>query len=66
MLVSELGEHVRILQGASSSDAVEKDQWRNILIHHYFGTDLDVVWSVVEDDLPDLRVQVDTILNKQE
>ena len=38
---------------------------RNILIHHYFITDLDVVWSVVEDDLPDLRTQVDAILNKQ-
>lgn len=38
---------------------------RNILVHHYFVTDLDVVWSVVEDDLPELRVQVDAILNKQ-
>ena len=38
---------------------------RNILIHHYFVTDLDVVWSVVEDDLPDLKVQVDALLNKQ-
>ena len=38
---------------------------RNILIHHYFVTDLDVVWSVVEDDLPELRTQVDRILNKQ-
>lgn len=28
---------------------------RNILIHHYFGIDLDVVWAVVEKDMPDLK-----------
>jgi uncharacterized protein with HEPN domain len=39
---------------------------RNILVHHYFGTDLDVVWSVVEDDIPPLKVSVDAILAGQE
>ena len=28
---------------------------RNILIHHYFGIDLDVVWAVVEKDVPNLK-----------
>jgi len=27
----------------------------NILIHHYFEIDTDIVWSVVEKDLPDLK-----------
>ncbi len=35
---------------------------RNILIHHYFGIDLDAVWSVVERDLPDLKLNVQAIL----
>ena len=35
---------------------------RNILIHDYFGIDADVVWSVVERELPALRRQVDAIL----
>ncbi len=35
---------------------------RHILVHDYFGIDLDVVWAVVEQDLPRLRVQVETIL----
>lgn len=25
---------------------------RNILVHDYFGIDLDLVWSVTEKDLP--------------
>jgi len=28
---------------------------RNILVHHYFGIDLNVVWSAVENDLPVLE-----------
>ena len=28
---------------------------RNLLVHHYFGIDLDVVWTAVEKDLPSLR-----------
>jgi len=29
--------------------------FRNILVHDYLGLDLDVVWSVVEQDIPKLR-----------
>ncbi len=35
---------------------------RNILIHVYFGIDQDVVWAVVERDLPHLKSSVETIL----
>ena len=35
---------------------------RNILVHDYFGIDLDEVWSVVERDLPMLRRQVENLL----
>ena len=31
---------------------------RNVLIHHYFGTDRDAVWNVVEHDLPALKSQL--------
>jgi len=27
---------------------------RDVLIHEYFDVDLDVIWRVVEDDVPDL------------
>ena len=39
---------------------------RNVLIHVYFGIDMDIVWGVVERDLPILKTQVDTILGEQE
>jgi uncharacterized protein with HEPN domain len=35
---------------------------RNILVHHYFGIDVDAVWSVVEHDLPELKLNVEAIL----
>ncbi|MBN2313986.1 MAG: DUF86 domain-containing protein [Sedimentisphaerales bacterium] len=35
---------------------------RNVLIHSYFGIDLDVVWSVVEDDLPELKNYIEALL----
>jgi len=36
---------------------------RNILIHHYFGIDLDAVWSVVQRDVPELKTQIQVILD---
>ena len=35
---------------------------RDRLIHHYFGVNLDVVWSVVKDKLPGLKMQMEGIL----
>jgi len=35
---------------------------RNILVHRYFGVDRDVVWAVVERDLPELNRKVNATL----
>jgi uncharacterized protein with HEPN domain len=35
---------------------------RNILVHHSFGIDREAVWSVVERDLPELKMNIQTIL----
>lgn len=37
---------------------------RNILVHHYFGIDLAVVWAVVERELPVLKQQVADLLDE--
>lgn len=36
--------------------------FRNLLIHEYFGVDLEIVWRVVRDDLPALINAVNEIL----
>ena len=36
---------------------------RDKVIHDYFGVNLEIVWAVVEKDLPKLRVTIGTLLN---
>ncbi len=31
---------------------------RHVLVHGYFNIDLDIVWSVIENDLPPLKAQI--------
>ena len=49
-----------------------KVQWRdikdlrNLLIHEYFGVDLEIIWNIVTTDIPILKSVIDAILdNKQ-
>lgn len=35
---------------------------RNILTHNYFEIDLDIVWAVVEQELPSLKQSIEAIL----
>ncbi|MFA0747164.1 HepT-like ribonuclease domain-containing protein [Fervidibacter sp.] len=37
---------------------------RNRIIHEYFNVDLNIVWEVVQKDLPELKGQVKTILSE--
>ena len=39
---------------------------RDRLIHHYFGTDYELVWSIVSKNIPALKDQVQTILKDSE
>ena len=34
---------------------------RDILIHQYFGVDLNLTWEVIEKDLPELKKQINRI-----
>jgi uncharacterized protein with HEPN domain len=35
---------------------------RNLLVHHYFGIDTDAVWNVAENDIPELKMNIQAIL----
>jgi len=36
--------------------------FRNLLTHEYFGVDLEIVWKIIQEDLPDLMAAVREIL----
>jgi uncharacterized protein with HEPN domain len=38
-------------------------EMRNALAHGYFNVDLDVVWTTIERDLPELEVLIRDLLN---
>ena len=35
--------------------------YRNLLIHEYFGINMKVVWNIIQEDLPTLLKEIDTI-----
>ena len=37
---------------------------RDRLIHHYFGVNLDVIWEIVTNDLPDVTPQIEAIIQE--
>lgn len=39
---------------------------RDILIHHYFGVDLNIVWDIVKKELPKLKQQIKKIKEEQD
>lgn len=38
---------------------------RNILVHNYFGVDVDVVWAVVVKDIPDLKQKIENAIRNE-
>jgi uncharacterized protein with HEPN domain len=64
-----LGEAVKGLDDTSRSRAPDVP-WRRIaamrdvLIHEYFGVDLDVIWRVVEDEVPDLLLVTGRLIDE--
>ena len=36
---------------------------RNILAHHYFGINVDIVWQIICNDLPKLKDDLNKLLN---
>ena len=34
---------------------------RDKIIHHYFGVNLDIVWSIIKKDIPDLKKKLKKI-----
>lgn len=39
--------------------------FRNRIVHHYFGIDFEIVWSIIENDLGDLKDQIIDLLEEE-
>ena len=37
---------------------------RNIIVHEYFGIDLERIWEVAQSDVPELRIKLENLYNK--
>ena len=35
---------------------------RDVLIHHYFGVDYDIVWDVLQNEIPDLHHELQRMI----
>ncbi len=35
---------------------------RDIIVHGYFAVSMSIIWSIVEDEVPDLREQLETLI----
>ncbi len=39
--------------------------FRNVLIHNYFGLDLEAVWDTIKENIPDLKRHISNILESE-
>lgn len=62
-----IGEAVRNLPN-DFKESNPKTPWldiadmRNKLIHEYFDVDLELVWEVIKKDLPELKKQIENLI----
>jgi len=65
-----IGEAMRRLERIDPSLAQRFERWqeviafRNLLAHSYYRVELDVVWSIIEDDVPKLLETAEHLLDK--
>ncbi|MBX2934561.1 MAG: DUF86 domain-containing protein [Ferruginibacter sp.] len=39
---------------------------RNVFAHEYFGIDSSLVWDIIKNDIPDLKIKITRILHSQQ
>lgn len=67
-IIGEAGNHISKATKFKFSH-IEWNQivgMRNVFVHEYFGVDSSLVWEIIKNDLPDLKVKVQEILDSIE
>lgn len=41
-------------------------RFRDVIAHHYFGINLETVWDIVENELPELLSELDSVITDEE
>ncbi len=66
-----IGEAVRSMS-QNFKNSHDKIQWndiadfRNLLVHEYFRSDLEIVWQIVEQEIPELKHKINLLLKQIE
>jgi uncharacterized protein with HEPN domain len=66
-----LGENVNKLSNTLKERTKQID-WnkvyglRNIIAHHYFGINVDMVWQIIKNNLPLLKIQLKELTNNED
>lgn len=63
-IIGEAANHLseNILQQAPEIEWRKIIAFRNLIVHEYFGVDLELVWSVVQHKIPQLGVSVNSLI----
>ena len=63
-IIGEAANHISVSYQAEHSEIPWRKLigMRHILVHGYFEVDLDIVWGVVEKDLPGLHKEIQSLL----
>ena len=59
-IIGEASNHISE-ETKSSFTAIEWSQivgMRNVFVHEYFGVDSSLVWEIIKNDIPDLKVKI--------
>ena len=67
-IIGEAARHIPEIERRNLSQVPWQEMvaMRNMLIHQYFGVDLEVLWRTVQEDLPPLRDEIRRVVEEKE
>lgn len=66
-IIGEAAKHLPPEAAAAMPDVEwsKAAAFRDVIAHHYFGLDINVVWDVVENKIPAIEIAAQTLLSRQ-